>query len=83
MIAFLLDLGFVAVIRHKVNHDSSGDLTLNWGNAVRYINLTSHVLDRSFCIYIGVDDIGCDHRSWASHDRCLGGETEEVCSPPQ
>lgn len=33
-IAFLIDIGLVASVRHKVKNDTHGDVTLNWGNAV-------------------------------------------------
>jgi uncharacterized membrane protein YozB (DUF420 family) len=34
-IAFLVDVTFVAVIRKKLSNDTDGDLSLNYGNAVR------------------------------------------------
>lgn len=34
-IAFFIDVGLVASVRHKVRNDTNGDVTLNWGNAVR------------------------------------------------
>lgn len=33
-VIFLIDVIFVAVVRHKVHNASDGDLNLNWGNAV-------------------------------------------------
>ncbi|KZP24754.1 pali-domain-containing protein [Athelia psychrophila] len=33
-IAFFIDVGLVASVRHKVRNDTNGDVTLNWGNAV-------------------------------------------------
>lgn len=34
-VVFLIDVIFVAVVRHKVKDASDGNLNLNWGNAVR------------------------------------------------
>lgn len=33
-IVFLIDVILVAVVRHRIQKASDGDLTLNWGNAV-------------------------------------------------
>jgi hypothetical protein len=33
-ISFFIDIGLVASVRSKVKKDTSGDLQLNWGNAV-------------------------------------------------
>ncbi|KZT68218.1 pali-domain-containing protein [Daedalea quercina L-15889] len=33
-VVFLIDVIFVAVIRHRVRSESDGEFTLNWGNAV-------------------------------------------------
>ncbi len=34
-IAFLIDVIVVAIIRHRVNDETDGQLQLTWGNAVR------------------------------------------------
>jgi len=33
-IAFFVDIGLVASVRHKIKNETNGDLQLNWGNAV-------------------------------------------------
>lgn len=33
-VVFLIDVIFVAVVRHRVRSESDGALTLTWGNAV-------------------------------------------------
>jgi hypothetical protein len=38
-IIFFIDIGLVASVRSKVKNDTSGDLQLDWGNAVSIISL--------------------------------------------
>lgn len=40
-IVFLIDVIFVAIVRKRVHDKTDGDLTLNWGNAVRLLVLFS------------------------------------------
>lgn len=54
-IVFLIDVILVAVVRHRIQKASDGDLTLNWGNAVcRHNHRDGRFFTNS--LYVGLDD---------------------------
>lgn len=74
-IVFFIDIGLVASVRHKVKNDTDGDLTMNWGNAVRIRRATflhsSAINNIIRCA--GLDDPGRNDWDLGGSSRSLRG----------